>query len=113
MFNFKDDFIILKVYFKKRKLVFSVSSKIFFVATTKQVGGWEGGLGGQCWGPGRIEDLGLWLRSLEQEAACTQAFRALGMKFSDCRTKNRDKEMEYDYQLKPRSTSITPVLSFS
>ena len=48
MFNFKDDFIILKVYFKKRKLVFSVSSKIFFVATTKQVGGGEGGLGGRC-----------------------------------------------------------------
>ena len=46
MFNFKDDFIILKVcYFKKRKLVFSVSSKIFFVATTKQVGGGEGGVG--------------------------------------------------------------------
>ena len=48
MFNFKDDFIILKVYFKKIKLVFSVSSKIFFVATTKQVGGGEGGLGGRC-----------------------------------------------------------------
>ena len=52
MFNFKDDFIILKVYFKKRKLVFSVSSKIFFVATTKQVGGGEGG-----WVGGVLEKL--------------------------------------------------------